>query len=116
MLSHILPIHKWSIKDFLWAEPILKNLDKVFLGNQLTCRQTIQDITPGVVCQLDSLVLFLIGELLKTQNKSKAFINFHFDIKLQNAIDYMDKNYLLSPPLEKIAKNSFLAPNYFHRK
>ncbi len=34
---------------------------------------------------------------------------------LQNAIDYMDSNYTLNPPLEAIAATANLTPNYFHR-
>lgn len=113
-LSRLPAVHSWSMDTLEWARDVYTHLDVAFRPNPKPRSQALADIPDYVQCKIHAMLLHLIGDLLAIHEVEDT-ADFSVYARLTKSIDYMDRNYLESPPLQDVAAQSHLAPNYFHR-
>jgi len=114
-LSNVPPFSSWDISTIQFARNIYTRLEELFELSPKPKSGFSQQSPPGLHYQMQSLLLFLIGDLL---TRSGFLPDPQMDAslsKLQPAIDCMDERFQENPPLAEIAQKCHLAPNYFHR-
>lgn len=125
---HFVPASLFLSRILMKSAPFFTwdNNDLYFLNEFDRCIQNLygqpNDFKPHPVClshsfeeaRLQSFMLYLLADVLKELNENQT--DDPDDLcKLKPSVDFMDKHFRRNPPLEEIAGESALAPNYFHR-
>ena len=90
-------------KAFINANPYKHTGSPVFFANE------------AYQFKLHSLISYLIGDLLENQNLHVSPKEQNTLERLRPAIDYMDENYINSPPLDAVSEKNFMTPSHFHK-
>lgn len=118
VLSKAVPIVSWPIDEFTWAIPILKRLPELFKSYQED-RKLLENVLPNSSptdhCQVQAILLYLVGELLKTVDEKEVKKELQGTLRFKNALEFMERYAYDNPPLEEIAAKCHMAPNYFHK-
>jgi len=113
-LSRIRGVVAWPLRGLRWLVRDFSRISEVFENpgseeNRLLCSPPID-----LVCRIEAILMFLVGDLLRNQPEEK-----HGEApamaRLKQAIDFMDSAFLSNPPLERVARQSHMASNSFHR-
>jgi transcriptional regulator GlxA family with amidase domain len=67
-----------------------------------------------LVCRIEAILMFLVADLLRTHPEEKQTEGSELP-RLKPAIDFMDSMYVSNPPLDRVARQSHMAANSFHR-
>ena len=111
LLDQLPPVQSWSCKADRWSENAGLEIGQIF-ASPLRPDHT----PPATVCTIQGILMGLIGRLLQSLDQS-TMADFHPRYyQLKPALDFLQNHYLENPPLEEIAGQVHLAPNYFHRQ
>gem|GEM_PF-1349652 len=115
-LDYLSPVYAWNREE----TEILKGIDfrciPELFHNPDKEQNTLLETAPfGLTCYITSLLLLLISDMTKTQQKIIDRISYGNYDKLKPAIDFMNDNYHQNLKLEEIASKTFLNPIYFLR-
>jgi AraC-like DNA-binding protein len=113
LLDQLPPVCSWSRRSAAASYREICDLFDLPFTAQSRPRK---DTSPATECRIQALLLGLIARLLETldQGRVQAFQPEYY--RLKNAFDFMQTHFRENPPLETIAAQVGLAPNYFHRR
>ncbi len=118
VLSQAAAFHAIPAPDIAWAHKALKQLNRIFQPfheNHKLSQRLRPQIPNDLMCRLQSILLFVIGDVLKDLDQEAVEETMKSMVTLQKASDFMDRYFLENPSLEEIAEQVHLAPNYFHK-
>lgn len=119
LLSLSAPIHKWDALDIPWSLDTFKQLDLIFqpYHEEYKLKRRLKPEVPNdLTCRIQSILLFLISNILKGIDQQQAEEKIEATLRLQKATNFMDRHFLENPDLNSISKQVNMAPNYFHKK
>lgn len=113
-LKGIRGVIAWPLRDLRWLVSDFSRLNEVFENpgsdqNQLRIAPPID-----LVCRIEAILMFLVADLLRTHPEEKQDEGREMP-RLKRAIDFMDSAFLSNPPLDRVARQSNMAANSFHR-
>ena len=118
ILSQAIPFHHFPAESFEWAQDTLKEVVHIFLPfhEEDKLSQRLHPNLPNdVMCRLQSVLLFIIGNVLETIDQQKTEKKLEALLHLKEATDFMDQQFIKNPSLKEIADQVHLSPNHFHR-
>jgi AraC-like DNA-binding protein len=104
--------------DYILIKETLQFVKDVFTPYDEVHKKSPQfreNVPDYLICRLKAGILTVISDILRDEDYSESVEKTSVLLRLQKALDFMDTNFLENPPLSKIAKKVFMAPNYFHK-
>lgn len=115
VLRRIKPLHAWDARELEFMKSTYTQFNHLFKHRDEEVNELAPDCPTELPCMTCSILLYLIGDLLRKTSAGDLICNDLVYQRLRPSIEYMETHYKINPALKRIAARSHLTPNYYHR-
>ncbi len=115
LLEKTIAFYRWPIDEISWIIPFFLQLNKLFENSRHPEDMILKQSATATLCRIHGIINYLLADILSPEGLVLNEHEIPIFQRFSQSLDYMDRNFFMSPSLADVARQSHLAPNYFHR-